>query len=83
MRGGQPASIIETQAAGVRVYRGPAVAKPAAIAGEAADAKAVLQVVSAGSRVWIVDRAAGRLSVCRLMATTQHGKHKIDCLARR
>lgn len=87
MRGGQPSSIIETQEAGVRVYRGTAVAKPAADAGRAAVAKngaeAAIQVVTAGSRVWIVNQVTGRLSVCRVLATTQHGEHKIDCLARR
>jgi hypothetical protein len=79
VRGGQPASIIETQEAGVRVYRGPAVAKPAAVAD---GGRSTVQVVSAGSRVWIVDRAAGKLSVCRLVATTQSGENKIDCLTR-
>lgn len=82
VRGGQPASIIETQEAGVRVYRGPAVAKPAAVADRAAGGRSTVQVVSAGSRVWIVDRAAGKLSVCRLVATTQSGENKIDCLTR-
>jgi hypothetical protein len=82
VRGGQPASITETQEAGVRVYRGTAAAKPAADAGRAAGAPAIVPVVSAGSRVWIVDHAAGRLSVCRLAATTQVGKLKIDCLSR-
>jgi len=82
VRGGQPASIIETQEAGVRVYRGSAAARPAAVAGRAAGGEAIAQVVSAGSRVWIVDQAAGRLSVCRLVATTQIGENKIDCLTR-
>jgi hypothetical protein len=81
-RGGQPASIVETREAGVRVYRGPAAARPAALPGKAVGGGAIVQIVSAGSRVWIVDPAAGRLSVCRLVATTQIGENKIDCLTR-
>jgi len=80
VRGGQPASIIETQEAGVRVYRGSATAKPAVVADKAVDA--IAQVVSAGSRVWIVDRAASRVSVCRLVSTTQVGERRIDCHTR-
>jgi hypothetical protein len=77
VRGGAPASIIETLEANVRVFRGT----PVAIARKPAGAQPINQVVAAGSRIWIVDRATDKLSVCRLVSTTQVGEHRIDCQA--
>ncbi len=79
VRGGQPASIVETREVNVRVFRGTPAA---AFDRQIASAKPIGQVVTSGSKVWLVDRAAGKLRVCRLAATTQVGEHRIDCHSR-
>ena len=81
VRGDQPASIIETRESNVRVYRGSSTAAPAAMDRQVANARPIAEIVSSGSRIWFVDRAAGTLSVCRLVSTTQVGEHRIDCHA--
>ena len=82
VRGGQPAGIIETREARVRVYRGSPAATPVAFDNRSAGAETIDPVVSSGSRVWFVDRAAGKLSVCRMVKTTQVGEYRIDCQGR-
>jgi hypothetical protein len=79
VRGGQTASIVETREARVRVYRGSPAATPVAFDSRTAGAD---PVVSSGSRVWFVDRAANTLSVCRMVKTTQVGEYRIDCQGR-
>ncbi len=82
MRGGQPASIAESRDANVRVFRGTPTATLAAFDGELREATPIVEAVSAGSKIWFVDRVAGKLSVCRLASTTQVGEHRIDCHSR-
>lgn len=79
VRGGQPASIAETREGTLQVYRGSSATVPVAFKGGSAGAESMGRTVSAGSKIWIVDRAAGKLSVCRLASTTQIGEHRIDC----
>lgn len=80
--GGQSASITEVQEAGVRVFRGAPMTRLAALDGNNPDPKPSVQALSSGSKIWFVDRAASRLSVCRLAKTTQVGEHRIDCNSR-
>lgn len=80
--GGQAASIIETQELGVQVFRGSPAVKLAAARGNVSAVAPAKQVVSSGSKVWLIDRAAGTLSVCRLAHTTQLGKRRIACNSR-
>ncbi len=82
VRGGQPASIAETQEARVQVFRGSPAAMPFALESNSTGAEPIAVAVSSGSRIWFVDRAAGTLSVCRLVSTTQVGEHRIDCQSR-
>ena len=82
VRGGQPASIAETQEARVQVFRGSPAAMPVALESKSTGAEPITVAVSSGSRIWFVDRAAGTLSVCRLVSTTQVGEHRIDCQSR-
>lgn len=82
VRGGQPASIVETREASVRVFRGAPAAKLAVLDGNAVAPRPIVKTVSSGSNIWFVDRVAGKLSVCRLAATTQVGERRIDCYAR-
>lgn len=74
-RGGKTPSILETREANVQVFRGT----PIAFVREAPAVRPHRKIVSAGSRVWFVDRAANELTVCRLVATTQVGERRIDC----
>jgi hypothetical protein len=82
VRGGQSASIIETREANVRIFRGSPATTTAPADRQKAGARSNSDIVTAGSRVWYVDRAAGNLSVCRLVKTTQVSEHRIDCHAR-
>lgn len=78
MRGGQTASISEVREARVQVFRGAPSKTMAAVD----KAEPAVEIVSAGSKIWFVDRAADELRVCRLVKTTQVGEHRIDCHAR-
>ena len=82
VRGGQSASIIETREVNVRVFRGTPTNKLAVVDRRMASATPVGDVVVSGSNVWLVDGAADKLSVCRLVKTTQVGEYRIDCNAR-
>lgn len=82
VRGGQSASIVETQEAAVQVFRGVAATTTAPSFSQIADAATAGEVISSGSRIWFVDHAARKLRVCRLVKTTQVGEHRIDCHAR-
>ena len=81
VRGGQPASIAETREAGVRVFRGMPGPEQIATA-EPAVAASKVELVGAGSSVWLVDHEAGWLQVCSLVSTTQVGERRIDCHSR-
>lgn len=78
VRGNMPATIVETREAGVRVFRGTPVTPMIGTASEAPAPSGALDVAS-GERLWLVDRAAGTLSVCTLVYTTQVGERRIDC----
>lgn len=80
--GGAPASITEVREARVQVFRGAPAATLAALDSPRHDEKSAVEIVSSGSKIWFVDRAAGKLSVCRLVKTTQVGEHRIDCNSR-
>ncbi len=82
VRGGQPASITETREANVRVFRGSPATTTAPADHKLVSSEPVDDVVTAGSKVWLVDQATGKLRVCRLAATTQVGEHRIDCHTR-
>ncbi len=82
VRGGQTAGIIESREANVRVFRGSPATTTAPAERAMAEASAANGIVTAGSRVWFVDHAAGTLRTCRLAATTQVGEHRIDCHSR-
>ncbi len=81
VRGGKAATIIETQEASVRVFRGSPT-MTVAVAETTVGAAPIGDVVSSGSTVWFVDREANKLQACRLVSTTQVGEHRIDCHSR-
>lgn len=78
LRGSMSATIVETREAGVRVFRGTPTA-PVRGTAVATVGGSESRAVAAGGRLWLVDRAAGSLSVCSLVATTQVGERRIDC----
>lgn len=80
--GGQSASISEVREARVQVFRGAPAVTLAALVSDASGDKPAVEIVSTGSKIWFVDRAAGKLSVCRLVKTTQVGEHRINCNSR-
>ena len=82
VRGGQPASIIQTQEVNVRVFRGTSTNKLAVADRGMASAAPAGDVIESGSKVWFVDHDANKLRLCRLVKTTQVGEHRIDCNAR-
>lgn len=82
VRGGQSASIIETREANVRVFRGTPAKTSAPADRQMASARSTGDTVAGGSNVWMVDRGASELSVCRLVKTTQVSEYRIDCRAR-
>ena len=82
VRGGQSASIIETREANVRVFRGSPATTTAPADRKMAEASTADGIVTAGSKVWFVDQATGKLRVCRMTPTTQVGEYRIDCQSR-
>ncbi len=80
--GGQSASISEVRESRVQVFRGAPVVNIAALETALSDDSPPIETVSSGSKIWFVDRAAGKLTACRLAKTTQVGEHRIDCYAR-
>ena len=82
VRGGQTAGIIETREANVRVFRGSPATTTAPAARQKADTTSESGIVTAGSKVWFVDQATGKLRVCRMEKTTQVGEHRIACQSR-
>ncbi len=82
VRGGQTAGIIETREANVRVFRGSPATTTAPATQQTAETIPDSRIVTAGSKVWFVDQATGKLRMCRLAATTQVGEDRIACLTR-
>ncbi|MDH3738781.1 MAG: hypothetical protein OER92_06270 [Alphaproteobacteria bacterium] len=82
VRGGQPTSISEVRESDVRVFRGTPSTEMVAADHGAPEPAFDIQAVSSGSKIWFVDRAAGKLSVCSLVKTTQVGERRIDCYSR-
>jgi hypothetical protein len=80
--GGQSATISEVREARVQVFRGAPAATLAVLGRDVSGDKQAVEIVSSGSKIWFVDRAASKLSVCRLVKTTQVGEHRIDCESR-
>ena len=69
---------VEVVAGGVEVVRGPAVA-PSVYKEPEVGALEVL----VGERLWLLDRASGRLSGCTLRFTGTVGREAIRCTSRR
>lgn len=81
-RAGLASGIIDSVEADVRVFRGAGDVQAAGDFTASVRDNATPQVVAAGSKVWLVDHAARRLTACRLRKTTRVGEYVVACYSR-
>ena len=81
-RAGLASSIVDSVEADVRVFRGAGDVQAIGNVTASVRDDATPQVVTAGSKVWLVDHATKRLTTCRLRKTLQVSEYVIACQSR-